>query len=310
MKKKIIIAAGAALALFITGCEQSPNAFDASAGGETIAETEVAHLKSIESVESDISSARFAAHLFQNGMMVGGPHLFFGKGFPDCASVTVEDSGDEDGFPKTITVDYGDGCAGRMGMGRTGTVVIEISDTIINAGAVYQVTASDLTIGNRQIEMSATVTNLGLVDGNWVISFEIHSTTTFTTNNGTFVTVRDFSGEREWLSGFDTPEVQDDQFLKTGWGTITVNDELTFEKRISEDDPVFIDRSCKFPISGIVEITKNGESMTIDYGQGDCDNVAVVTKDGESEEIELNMCKFGNGFKRHKRNMNQHKGWW
>ena len=50
--------------------------------------------------------------------------------------------------------------------------------------------------------------------------------------------------------------------------------------------------------------------MIIDFGTGECDNIAVVTKDGEMEEIELNACQFGNGFKRHDRHMQKDKGWW
>ncbi len=310
MKKNLIIAAGAALALFIAGCDQSPNTFEDITGGETIAEAEIAYLKSTESTDSDISSARFGGHLFQAGMKVGGPHLFFGKGFPACATITVEDSGDDDGFPKTLTIDYGDGCSGRMGMGRTGTITIEMSDTILNEGAEYTITFNDVTIGNRLIEKTATITNQGMVGEHWIITSESLATTTFERDGETFTIVREFSGQKEWLAGFDTPEMSDDQFLKTGGGTITVNDELKFEKRILNEAPVFIDRACRFPLSGIVEITKNDETMTIDYGAGECDNLALVTKGEESEEIELNRGRFSERFQRNKRHMKQKKGWW
>ena len=73
---------------------------------------------------------------------------------------------------------------------------------------------------------------------------------------------------------------------------------------------MLIDRSCKYPLSGIVEITRAGETMTIDYGTGECDNLAQVTKDGVSEEIELNSGKFRKGFQRHNKHMKQNTGWW
>jgi hypothetical protein len=51
--------------------------------------------------------------------------------------------------------------------------------------------------------------------------------------------------------------------------------------------------------------------MTINYGAGECDNIALVTKDGgESEEIELNSGKFRKGFQRKHKHMKQNKGWW
>ncbi|MCD4710743.1 MAG: hypothetical protein K8R52_07860 [Bacteroidales bacterium] len=305
MKKTWIIAAGVVIALFIAGCEQSGSDLQELDGNVTLAEEEVANLKAAESTDSDISSATFGGHLLRGGMMVGGAHLFFGNNFPPCATVTV----DSDEFPKTITIDYGDGCTGRFGMGRSGLITIYMSDTLLNEGAYYTVTFENITIGLRKISKTATITNEGTnEDGNWVISFESLSTTTFERDEELHSIVREFSGERVWLTGFDTPEIEDDQFLKSGSGTITVNDELKFTKTITE--PLLIDRTCRYPLSGIVEITRDDETMTIDYGTGECDNIALVTKDGVSEEIELNSGKFRKGFERHKRHMNRNKGWW
>jgi hypothetical protein len=50
--------------------------------------------------------------------------------------------------------------------------------------------------------------------------------------------------------------------------------------------------------------------MLIDFGDGACDNIAVVIKDGESAEIELISGKFKDGFQRGNRNMRKNKGWW
>ena len=112
------------------------------------------------------------------------------------------------------------------------------------------------------------------------------------------------------MEGFDTPEVKDDQLMVTCSGSITVNGELKFEK--TTIIPLLIDRTCRWPLSGIVEITRVDEIMTIDYsyGTGECDNIALVSKDGESEEIELNSGKFRKGFQRQHKHMKQHKGWW
>jgi hypothetical protein len=304
MKKTWIIGVGLVLALFIAACEQSGTGFEDLGDEITLAEEEVANLKAAEATESDIASARFGGHMLEQGMLIGGSHLFFGQTFPDCATVTV----DSDEFPKTITVEYTDGCSGRLGMGKSGTVTIHMTDTILNAYAIYTVT-ENLSMGHREISKTSTVTNEGLNDDDyWVLSFESLSTTSFERAEEDFTIVRDFSGEREWLTGFETPEVDDDTFLKTGSGTITVNDLLKFSKVITE--PLLIDRSCKYPLSGIVEITRGDEIMTIDYGTGECDNIALVTKDGVSEEIELDSGQFSLGFQRHNRNMKQNKGWW
>jgi len=305
MKLTRIIAVGIVAALIMTACEQSGNDFEELGDNVTMAEEEVADLKAAEATSSDECSARFAGHLFQGGMMMGGSHLLFGEGFPSCATVSV----DNDEFPKTVTIDYSEGCTGRMGLEKKGIVTIYMSDTIINEGAYYTVTAENLTMGQREISKTATYTNAGLNDaGYWVISFESLSTTTFEKQDEIFTIVREFTGEREWMAGFDTPEATDDIFLLTRNGSITVNDELKFSKNTV--DPLLIDRSCKWPLSGIVEITRADETMTIDYGTGECDNIALVIKDGESEEIELNSGQFRKGFQRQNKNMKQNKGWW
>jgi len=291
--------------MFMAGCEKTGAGLENLGDGVTIAEEEVADLKAAEATDSDIAAARFGGHMLGKGMMIGGDHLFLGTHFPRCATVTV----DSDEFPKTITIDYTDGCSDRMGMEKTGVITIYMTDTIINAGAEYTVTFDNLSFGNRTISKTATITNEGTnEDGNWVISFESLSTTTFERDGESYEIVRDFSGEREWQAGFLTPEVEDDILFVSGSGTITVNGEITFTKTIIE--PLLIDRSCRYPLSGIVEITRDGETMTIDYGDGECDNIAEVTKDGVTEQIELNACRFRDGFERQHKYWHQHKGWW
>jgi hypothetical protein len=305
MKKTWIIAVGIIAALFIAGCEQTGTNLEEFDESVTMAEEEVADLKAAEATSSDVCSATLGAPMMRGGMMLGGSHMFFGSGFPSCATVTV----DSDEFPKTITIDYSEGCTGRMGLEKKGIITIYMSDTIINEGAYYTVTIENMTMGQREISKTATFTNEGLNDaGYWVISFESLSSTSFEKDGELYTIVRDFTGSREWMAGFDTPESSDDIFLLSRNGSITVNDELKFEK--STIDPLLIDRSCKWPLSGIVEITRAEETMTIDYGTGECDNIALVSKDGESEEIELNSGKFGKEFQRRNKNMKQQKGWW
>lgn len=296
---------GLVAALFITACEKSGSDFEELGENVTMAEEEISSLKTAEATECDVDAAKFGGHLMQGGMMVGGSQMFFGTGFPSCATVTV----DSDEFPKTVTIDYSEGCTGRMGLEKKGIVTIHMTDTIINKDAVYTVTFENLTMGQREISKTATYTNEGENDeGYWVISFESLSTTTFEKQDEVFTIVREFTGEREWMAGFDTPEANDDIFLLARNGSINVNDEFKFSK--STIEPLLIDRSCKWPLSGIVEITRADETMTIDYGTGECDNIALVTKDGESEEIELNSGQFRKGFKRQNKNMKQKKGWW
>jgi len=304
MKAIKILSAVVALALFLSGCEQAPWNTDDFSENVTMAEEEVASLKSAEATDCDVDAAKFGGHMMNGGMWLGGSQQLLGRNFPKCATVTVV--GDD--FPKTITVDYSEGCVGRMGLAKKGTLTIEMTDTILNEGAIYTVTFTNMTIGNREVEKTIIFENLGQPDGeHWEISYEMLSTTTFEREEETFVIVREFSGINKWLSGFETPETSDDRFLRNGSGSVTVNEELKFERTVTE---LLIDRTCKYPLEGVIEISRGDEIMSIDFGAGECDNIALVTKDGESEEIELNAGKFRKGFQRQHKHMKQNKGWW
>lgn len=310
MRSKILFGTGIALALLVAGCEN--NSFsdvEDISDALTLAEDEVFALKSAEAIGCDVSAARFGGHLFSGKMIISGPQLFFGRSFPDCAVVGVEPEVEGLDFPKTITIDYGEGCLGRKGLEKRGMITLHMTDTILNEGAVYTLTLEDMTIGNREVEKTAIITNGGQdAVGNWVLSSEYVMTSTMESEGTTVSMVRAFSEIEVWLSGFETPEIEDDVFLKSGGGSLAVNDELKFERNITED--LLIDRSCMFPVEGIIEISRGVETMTIDYGDGECDNLAVVTKDGDSEEIELMSGRFRKGFPRHKRHIKQQKGWW
>lgn len=306
MKKGRIFLMGATIAFSVISCENSfNNNIDSESATDsyTIAEDEISALKSEETTDEEVSTARFAAHYtnFVGPRMVI-PRHFFGPNFPECAEVTVEG----EAFPKTITVVYGEDCISRRGITKTGTMIITISDTITNPGATYTLEYVDMLIGGKNVEKSATIINEGMNDaGNWIMSSE---SVTSITKNDTLVITRTFSQSKEWIEGFDTPYFSDDIFLKTGGGTISVNGESKYERDIIE--PLLIDRACRFILSGIIEITRNDESMYIDFGDGECDNIAVVTKDGESEEIELISGRFRKDFIRRDHNMNRNQGWW
>jgi hypothetical protein len=288
--------------IFLTGLISSCDKSSDQPGDITIAEDEVFLLKSTEAVDQVINAASFGGHMSSPGTKGESPRFFPFKNFSDCAVVTVSNGG----FPKEIIIDYGNECVSWNGLVMTGIITITISDTIINEGARMTVVYDGVTIGDRTIDKEATITNDGQnEDGNWIISSSSITTTIYGDGH---VTSRDFTEQKEWINGFLTPEFTDDQFYQTGGGTITVDNEIVFSRIIKE--PLYTDRSCRYILSGVVEITRDGETMDIDFGDGECDNIANVTKDGVTEEIELNSGHFKNGDNMSNKNFKNPKGWW
>jgi len=291
------------LTLFMFSCDFVVNTEEISdSEGITVAEDEILSLKSSEVIEEEAQSAGFSVDM-QLGTgygMLGG--CYCGKFFPSCATVTVS----SETYPKEIIVEFGEDCLDRFGNTRTGTIIITISDTLKNEGAILTVEFDSVTFREKLIERFMVMENLGMNEaGNWVMAIRDSAAIHY---GDSITTVRLSDYEQEWLSGFGTPTHDDDIFYKTGGGTISINDETVFTKTIIE--PLLIDRSCGYIISGIIEIVKYDSVMTIDFGDGTCDSEAVVTKDGVSETIDLDQCRFKNKFDRNHHRANQRHGWW
>jgi hypothetical protein len=283
MKNKLSMFLSFLLVMAFVSCENSD--FRQLVNDEdilTIVDDEIISLKTQDEFDGDAEASYAMGHK----MGFGADRGENGR-FSDCASITVS----SDDFPKEITIDYGEGCVGKHGDLKTGIIVISMSDTMLNAGAVHEVVFYDVMIGDKSIERTKTMTNMGLnADGNWVL--EGASTSTVTYEDGSSSS-RESTQSKEWLSGFGTEEREDNVILISGSGSLVNSEGLEFSRSITV--PLLVDRSCRYIKSGTILLEKDGEETIIDFGDGECDQWATVTKDGETKEVDLS--KKGRGKK-------------
>ncbi len=281
MKSKITIL----LSLFIVGFMFSCETLDTNLSSDevlTIADDEILSLKSGEIGDEDTQPSLFGCSTEDFGERMLN-HKF------DSECVTVTSSGDD--FPKEIVIDYGEGCEGRHGEVRTGKIIMTMSDDIAIAGAIYTTTFENVTMGDRQVEMTKTRTNAGQNEaGNWVIESIMEQTMTHEDGS---TSTRNLTGSTEWLTGFGTEEKEDDSMLKTGSGSVVTSEGAEYTREITS--ALLIDRSCLYIKSGVIEMNKEGSEVIIDFGEGECDEWATVTTDGVSELVDLS--KKGKGKK-------------
>ena len=201
-----------------------------------------------------------------------------------CPVVTIES--EEGGYPKTITLDYGDGTTLKNEKVLSGIIIVEISAPRKSSEYTRMVTYDDFGVDSLLVEGTSATT----IDREEGIFRNITSDLTFTLADELVV---DRHSERswEWLEGMDTDTDQTDDVIKiTGFSTAENSDEDVYRKEIVE--PLIRKRDCQYIVQGIVEIRLNGELISsLDYGDGDCNNIAIVTKDGETYEVDLSKRK-------------------
>jgi hypothetical protein len=212
-------------------------------------------------------------------MKFGVPHI------DSCVTVSVSSST----YHREIIIEFLKGCSNHR-HDKSSKIIINLSDTITNEGAVQTIEYQDFYIDSIKIDLNATLKNLGKNDsGNWVIEKEYVMTIT----KGDNVAVRQNKETQDWISGFETAERSDNIFYLSGSGSIVLNDTAAYSKNITT--PLLYDASCEFITSGVVELTRKGNVTIIDYGNGTCDDKATVTTNGTTEEINLHSNKFMEG---------------
>ncbi len=201
----------------------------------------------------------------------------------DCVVITTTEP--RGVFPNTITIDFGDGCEGDHGRVRKGKIFVNISDNMHNPGATRTVTFENFFIDDVQVTGTRTLTNSGLnIDGKPTLSVSI-TDFTLTFPNGEQA-VKNVSRIHTFQQGFLTPTRLDDIWTISGTTNGMTRDGKTFSTLITT--PLVRKGSCRWIVEGIMEITTETATISLDFGDGACNGAGVITlPDGTTKEINL-----------------------
>jgi len=188
------------------------------------------------------------------------------------------------GYPITISIDYGTSTETQHGRVINGKVVIEISGPKNTDGTTRTISYVGCVIDSIGIEGTSTETFNG--DNTITRKSTITNDVTFTLADGTVIK-RVGTNVREWLQGLDTPlDRTDDMIQITGTVNVTSSNGDAYKREIIE--PLIHLGDCHHAVQGIVQYSLNDSVIaTLDYGDGVCDNLANLTTDGATVEIEL-----------------------
>ncbi|MCU0363851.1 MAG: hypothetical protein MUE32_10870 [Bacteroidales bacterium] len=201
-----------------------------------------------------------------------------------CPSVSVTQPS-TGSWPKVITVDYGKGCTGFYEATRSGKILIEVTGPRLETGSKRTVTFNNYYFNGIKVEGTKVIENTGL-NNNGNIVFSVSLTGGKLTLAGGKTIERTVDHEREWIAGYQTKNIWDDECLVTGTASGKTLDGKSYTNTIMS--ALHWKRVCKFLVSGAIRIERgDAEPFELNYGEGECDAKAVVSRGGESKEILL-----------------------
>lgn len=212
--------------------------------------------------------------------------------YGDSLQVTIDPAWPDATFPKTITLDFGEGVIGLDGKVREGVITIVATAPYQEPGAVLTTTPTDFKVNDYLVQGTKVVTNNGLNEaGN--LNYDIIVTGGSITSPDGYTTTWESERNREWIEGQETTfltdgltGILDDTYSITGTASgVTANDRF-FNFIIT--DPLIVSLDCHWVKQGVLELSPEGlNTRSIDYGDGVCDNLATLTVNGNTYDITL-----------------------
>lgn len=218
---------------------------------------------------------------------------FKGDKYGDCASVVV----DEENNTKTIT--FSQECEGKRGQTRSGTIIVTYSQIQGEIGSFREVSYDDFYLNDVKIEGTRRTEILS--------TDENGSKTMRTTLNDGKMIYEDgtFKTKSAEMTRYIHVENDKKQYTTLSGSKSGVSTEgVSFSMEITT--PIKFVYNCfgegqrkrgKVPVQGI-KVTNDGtQTVTTDFGDGTCDTLVEITKDGEIETVDLKTLKRGDRFK-------------
>lgn len=203
---------------------------------------------------------------------------------PECVTITTVVTSTS----KEKTIDFGEGCELPNGNFLSGIIKLSYLKDMEMAMKTLSFSLENFTFNGVSVEGNATVQRMRSNENGNPQSDAVANFTGEWPDGGT----ASFTGNRtrEWIEGFGSGFWGDNVFLISGKGTYTGKFDNVFVKETIS--PLRRELSCRFLVSGILEISRNDTTVSLDFGDGSCDSKGILTyPNGETEEIFLRRFK-------------------
>ncbi|NOT35951.1 MAG: hypothetical protein HOP11_01075 [Saprospiraceae bacterium] len=189
-------------------------------------------------------------------------------------------------YPNTLTIDYGpNGVVGPFGHIRSGKIIVQMSAPLKVFGAVRVVNHVNFYIDDIKIEGNVVLTNYGVNSQNQnVFKRDVNDRRLIFPNDK--IIQWDGNQTLTQIEGSQTQTIIDDVWASTGSSFGINRADNDFE--VNTIEPLIYVVGCPWIVEGVLEINSNNSTLSIDYGNGDCNSLALLTlSDGDKKEINL-----------------------
>lgn len=278
MRTKIFLMITAMAVLSFSSCKEDPTLNDQTsinlADDDAVA----------DAVYEDVFNTADNAAIILDEMVKSGDAKSETIVSDSCPSVTVTRPSAAM-WPRTVTIDYGSGCSGFNDNTRSGKIIIEVTGPRFTVGSKRTVTFVNYFFNNIKVEGTKVLETKEYNSNQKLIVLVKLSGGKLTLPDGKTIE-RTMDHQREWTAGLLTKNIWDDECLVTGTATGRNIEGVAYTNTIVS--ALNWKRACRFIVAGIVKIEREGKQpVELNYGDGDCDAKAVVTRGGESREILL-----------------------
>lgn len=210
-----------------------------------------------------------------------------------CAKITITRTGtNKDNPAGMITIVYpADGsCKDARGNVRKGTITVTYTGRKFQVNSKIVTTFTDYSVAGVKIEGTHTLSNVTPVGNTAYPRFNaVIAGGKVTFLNGKTVT-REQNFTREWQRA-TTPTADKWVLLSGGTASGSNRDGKTYVMTVTKD--LVYSRACQISnkvfiaVSGEKTFTSDSKVVTINFGDGACDNMVTITINGKSKEVEV-----------------------
>jgi hypothetical protein len=277
MKTKAILMIAALFLLSFSSCLKDSSSMDQTS--VDLADDNAVSDLAFDDVFNTVDNASL---IMENQMGISKGLLESGSVLADSCPLITISSGV---FPKTITIDYGTSCSGYYGTTRSGKIIVTVTDKRTVLNATRTVTFDNYKFNGIKIEGTKVIKNTGLNSNqNMVISDKLTGGK-LTLPDGKVIE-RAYDNQREFIAGWNTKTIWDDECLISGVATGKNINGIAYTNAILT--PLHSVRACEFLVAGTIKFERIGVTpITLDYGTGTCDAKATVTRGNQTKEIIL-----------------------